>query len=291
MENLDFLNLNSLRSFPVKEGVSCVSNNGMFTIPPDFMVDLLLTVTATVDVRFYISEIVNLAESVTVKISDSNGVAAGFFFIPTAEHTLYKNYTFSPTQNYTGSGGRLTVAYLKTIKTLPTGTASFSLASSELESRVTIPCTAGISKITAIDELGNNFSLTGEVTLVARSNLRFRQSGNSIFLDAGNGLGLNVDCTNNSPNITTINGVGPDGNGNITLTGADCGQFTATTNGLILDDSCTKPCLGCDEIGTLTLRANTLESDILTLRKYFDDLNGLVAQVDAAINYNCVLPA
>lgn len=270
--------------------MSCISSDRILTIPTDFIVDLLLTMTAEVSVRFYISEVINYPETITIKIADNLGRAAGSFVINVAAHTLYKDYYFVPTDVYSGSGGRLTVAYLKTIKSLSTGTYKFTLASAELESRTTIPCSAGISKIGIIDETGNVFSLTGEVTLVARSNLRFRRSGNSIFIDAGNGLGLNSTCSISAPPITSINNVKPDANGNFTLSGADCGIFTATTNGLTLDDSCTKPCLGCNEIGILTDRANKLESDLLTLRNYFDDMNALVAQVDAAINYNCAIP-
>ena len=77
MDNLDFLNLNTRRSYPIKEGVSRTSTDGVFVIPDEFMVDLMLCTSADVTTRFYVSEITNIPEQITIKVSDSLGVVAG----------------------------------------------------------------------------------------------------------------------------------------------------------------------------------------------------------------------
>jgi hypothetical protein len=53
--NLDFLNLNSLRNYPIHEGLSRVSTDNAFTLPNDLLVDCQLAASYDPTKRYYIS--------------------------------------------------------------------------------------------------------------------------------------------------------------------------------------------------------------------------------------------
>lgn len=288
--NLDFLNLNSKRAYPFKEGVTRVSTDALSAIPDDFCVDLILTMGADVTTKFFVNEIRNLPEQITLKLADSLGSLAGTFTINTVGHKLYQEYYLVPSATYAGSQGKLVVAYLTSMQKLPTGTFRFNLANTEFESRVVIPSPAGISRFVFKDDTDTEFSVTGNVGIYGRSNLRFRLVDNKVYMDAGNGLGLNQDCTAEGFPIRTINSIQPDSAGNFKLSFTGCTTFSAIPNGLNLDDSCNKPCMGCNEIGELTERLMQLETTLLQLRQYYNQLNILNTQLNNVINFNCEVP-
>lgn len=295
VENLDFLNLNTLRNFPLKEGVSRVSSNSStsFTLPNDFIVDLSMALTSDPAKRFYISEVINLVDQITVTISDNSStpLVCGTFIIPVASHTLYKDYYLNVPANgaYVGATGKMTVAYLSTLQTMPTGAFAFTLATTELEMRVSVPYQGSISRLTFINNDATTFSLTGNVTIVARANVKFRLADDTIYIDAGEGLGLNEPCDTPTDPIYTINGVHPDANGNILLQSNDkCIQITeGGSNTLNIANSCCKPCLGCEEINTLTERAMMIETDMLKLREHYVQMTNLVNQFGTLVGVQC----
>jgi hypothetical protein len=290
MENLDFLNLNSLRAYPIKEGTTRISIDGNFNIPDNFLVDLIMSVDADVNSKYFISDISNTIELIIVTISNQDNLVIGTFTITTATHTLYQTYSLVPTVLFAGANGKVVVGYLDSIKLQPTGAFKFDLASGELETRTILPLPIGLTRLIFKDDTGKDFSVTGDVSLLARLNLRFRLEDDIVKLDAGNGLGLNKQCAETAPCINTINGIPPDQDGNFTIGFVDCDSIQPATNGILLSDSCNKPCMGCDEISTLNERLITLESDLLKIRDYFNDLNTAVLQLGNVVDNSCELP-
>lgn len=289
-ENLDFLNANSLRNFPIKEGLSKLSIDGVLTLPDDFIVDLVLAASSDVTARFYISKVSNLPNVVVVELSSIAGTTSlvcGTFTIETSTHTLNKTYYLLPSDNYPASNGKLTVASVATIGGLPLGVFSFEAATTELESRVIIPSLNNITKFTFSNADGSTFSVTGDITIVAGINVSFRGSGSTIYVDAGEGLGLNLALNDPRVNIKTINGVPPDDEGNFVIETSNCAQLQEITNGLLLNDTCCKPCLSCDEIGDLTGRLMQLETDMLNLRDHYQRISTLSSQLTISSNSSC----
>jgi hypothetical protein len=292
VENLDFLNLNTLRNFPLKEGVDRTSTTSgvAFVIPNDFLVDLSLAASADPTKRFYISELINHTDQVTLTLMDDSSVALGSFVIPVSAHTLYKDYYLIPSAGYVGATGKLTVGTLTGLQSTLTGTFTFAITSTEVEMRTIVPYQGSISRFHFINADGTNFSLTGNVTFVARANVKFRLSdGNVVNIDAGDGLGLNAPCTTVAPPIRFINNVGPDANGKISILSNDgCIQITgAASNTLNITNTCCKPCLGCEEINDLTERAMTIETDMLKLREHYMQMTNLVTQFGTLVGVQC----
>lgn len=291
MENLDFLNLNSLRAFPLKEGVSRINTDGRITIPDDFLVDLILAAPMAITARVYVSEIINLPDQITVRVAEFGGSVIGTFVITAATHSFYKTYYMTASTAYYGAIGKLVVGSLAGMSALPTGSFIFTLETAEVEARTVIPTSGGVRSIKFVDANGNEAILSGDVKITARQNMRIAADGDNVFVDAANGLGLNQACENSSIDpIRTINNIPPDENGNFTITFTDCDSISEITNGLALTDACNKPCMGCTEIAELTQRLMTLEGDLLKLRTYFDDINATAAQLNNAVNFSCEIP-
>lgn len=283
MNTLDFLNQNSLRSFPIRERQSKQSADGLFIIPDSFLLDCQLSLSD--DAVVHISQLHNYSDVVTVELADQDNIVIGSFTITVADHTEYDDYAMVAASGYFGSRGKLTVGRLDDLLTAPSGKFSFTATSTRLETRCVSLLLSGISTITFIDADGFSKPLTGAVTVSASSNIRFRYEDNVLIMDAGENLGLNKDCGDDRVAIKTINGISPDAEGEFTFLGSDCAAFSAIDNGLLLTDTCSKPCLGCTDLTELVNRSVTVDSEIIALRNSVDQLQERITQLTTLINY------
>lgn len=287
---LDFLNQNSLRNYPIKEGVSRVDTLGVFTIPTNFLVDIEIAASWDPSKRYFISRITNLEDTIGIEVSDETATLVGSFLITTATHTQYKTYSLTATPAFVGASGAATVGVLTAMQSLATGSYNFTLTTAELEMRTCIPALRGITRLKFLNANGESFALTGDVEIVARQNLAFRLGpGNSVIVDAGNGLGLNTKCAEELGCIKTINGIPGDSEGDFTLDFSDCALLTPipANTGLLLEDICCKPCMGCNDIEELTNRLMTAETSLIQLRDYYVSLTTLYEQFKVTATYTC----
>lgn len=293
VDNLDFLNSNSLRNYPLKEGLTRMSTSGDFTIPNDFIVDLQLAVSYDPAKRFYLSRLSNFDDLITLEVSDvSNQALVGTFSIVAENHWQYKDYFLTATSSYVGASGLLTATNLNGIRNKPSGVYDFAPAATEFEPRTIIPSLKGINRLIFANTNGDTYTLTGDVVIEARTNIRFKLSeddDNTIIIDVGDGLGLNTLCSNPTTCIKTINGIPPDEDSNFTLDFSDCATLTPIPagTGLLLEDICCKPCVGCNDIEELTTRLMTTENGLVSLRQYYTDLAKLLTDFKTTQSYTC----
>jgi hypothetical protein len=294
IDSLDWNSLNALRKYPIREGASAQSINEIFTIPDTLITDFSLSATSNVADRFYISRVTNRISSASLEISDQVGNIVGTFEI---EKTATKDvdYYLTSTSNYVGANGKITIGTLDDLADQPAGSFDFAQSATELEPRTIIPGLQGIDRISMVDPLSGTYNLTGNVSLVSRSNLRFSidpDEGNSVILDAGDGLGLNKACAVSNC-IKSINGVAPDPtNGNINLLGADCLTILNTADySLQIEDTCCSPCAGCNDLQELTNRLTSLENKFLDLKANYNNVNNQLSNYLSTINSNCACPA
>jgi hypothetical protein len=293
VESLDFLNLNSLRSFPIKEGLSKIDTLGSFVIPNDLIVDLQVAASYDPSNTYYISKLSNFEDSLTIEIADQDDVLVGTFNIDAATHTKNKVYYLGAGDDYTGATGEITIGTLDSLHLGPSGVFQFTLATTELEMRTSIPALKGINRIKFLNANGESYTLTGDVEIEARTNLKFKLGvGNRIILDAGEGIGLNTICEDERDCIKTVNGIPPDEFGNFTLDFSDCATLTPipANTGLLLEDVCCKPCVGCTDIEELTQRLMNAETSLFSLRDFYNNLNVLYQQFRTTVTYTCDCP-
>lgn len=288
-ENLDFLNANTLRNFPIREGLDKLDISGVLTIPDALIVDASLAVSSDPELSIYISRITNSPTEIELEVAVvSSAEVVGTFVIDVISHERYQTYYLVPGSGSANATGKLVIAEVEPMLLLPFGSFTFAATSTELEARTVIPSLVTISRLTFKNADLSTFSVSGDVTLVAQSNLKFRLiSATEVALDAGDGLGLNETCDDERPCIKTINQITPDVAGNFWITTSDCATITAISGGLNLADSCCKPCLSCNEIGDLTARLMQLEDDLITIRNHYNEVSLLTTQLGTLSTANC----
>ena len=297
LDSLDYLNLNSLRRYPLREGCTARSVDRLFEIPDDFIVDASLCLSSDPAISCFISQVFNKFDSVTIQVSSIQVVSdvhtftvVGSFEIPFASHTLNKTYYLAASPDYAWANGKITIGSIDSLKRQPTGSYTFVYGSTEFESRAVIVGMKGISSISFKDSLNGNMSLTGDITLRARNNNQFVYSSLTpqvITFDVGNGLGLNKACAN-STYLKRINGIAGDSDGNISLIGLSCFSVTSPANSTLqFTDTCCTPCSGCTELATLTGRLTSLENQFIQTKNYYNELSTQLTTYLTTINSNC----
>lgn len=290
IDSLDWSSLNSLRRYPIREGMSAVSTDGLFNIPDTLIVDLTLCATSAATDRFYISKIFNKLSSVSIELSKYDDAAViGAITIDKSTHTEDQDYYVAPTALYAGTNGKITIGTLQGLETQPAGLFTFDKTATELEPRTIIPGMVGISRLAFVDATNGEYSMTGTVTLASRSNLLFSYTAGSslVILDAGDNLGLSKKCSSFTP-IQSINGVLPDVYGNINLLGIDCIKISNSAQyTLDISDTCCTPCSGCSDLEELTTRLTSLENKFLDLKGSYSNAALQLSTYLTTVNSNC----
>jgi len=292
IDSLDWSSLNALRRYPIREGASVTSTDNNFSIPDTFIVDFTLCASSNVTDRFFISKIFNKITSLTIEISDTHGVTVGTFEITQADHIEDSDYYLSVTDNYTGTNGKITIGKFQDLAYQPAGTFQFNLAATEFEPRTIVPGLQGIDRIAFEDSAHGIRTLSGNVRLTSRNNLRFSYAGDNVLFDAGDNLGLSKICAVTNC-VKSINGVVPDpASGDIGLLGISCLQVSSTeAYTLNLEDTCCTPCSGCNDLEALTARLTSLENNFLNLKDNYNSVNSQLNNYLSTINSNCACPA
>ena len=278
--NLDWLNLNSLRNYPIKDDLGRVSVDGLFVIPNTLIVDMALCSSQLGNTpNLFISGITCSSNSITVEISASGSGVFGTFQTSLPLSSYNTDVALTPGSNFPSATGIITFGSSDDLEGLPYGDFEFTIDQTALLMRVFSPNSPGLSWISFSDTKGNNSVYTGYVKLVGNSNIQFRNNSGIIYIDAGEGLGLNKTCASTPQPIFTINGVSPDDSGNFTLIADTCVQIEEAQAGVLISNPCGDPCLGCSAITTLTTQVNELESSILGIKNFSNNLQNVITQV------------
>jgi len=296
IESLDYLNLNSLRRYPLREGTSSRSTDGLFELPDTLIVEFSLAASNDVSKRYYVSKVFNKIFSIAIEISEVSEtpeLVVGSFDIDLNNHEINDTYFLTAVNNYVGARGRVTIGNPDDLRNQPSGNFSFLPEATELEPKTIVPGLAGVTRIKYIDAEANTRSLTGDVIMQARNNMRFQfeSDENRVVMDVADNLGLNKNCEVTSC-VRRINGVGPDPEtGNISLIGVDCLNITSSfPYTLELEDSCCTPCSGCDDLSELTTRLTSLENKFIELKNFYTTINGQLTNYLTTVNSNCECP-
>lgn len=291
VDSLDWSSLNALRRYPLREGASLLSDDGFFSIPDTLIVDFTLSATSDVSRRFYVSQVFNKITSVVIEVKDNLDTVVGSVEIFNDTHTQDSDYFLTITNDYVGSNGKITIGSLEDLTQQPAGRFTFLLSATEFEPRTIIPGIRGVDRIEFIDAQNGIYDLSGDVTLTTRSNMTFSYAQSTVYLDAGDNLGLNKPCAVTNC-VKTINGVVPNPlNGDISLLGIDCIDISSPAQyTLNMEDTCCTPCSGCTELEELTTRLTSLENKFLDLKTGYNNVNSQLNSYLSTINSNCACP-
>lgn len=292
--NIEWLNANSQRAYPLTVEATKVDLTGTISIPDSFIVELCLPVHAGLDIepdKFFLRSIgvfptgYNIVFAYDDDTNDPPVVAN--VNISKAAHTDNLSYALTGSGDYVDSVGTITIGRLEEMETLPPGQYYFSPEGGQIEPDAIRPFLRGVSSITVVNGTDVSEPIYGDITLVAGTNIRLvvnQLPGQDpeLIIHAISGEGLNEDCVcddaaDTGPCIKTINGIAPEPSGNFVLVGQSCLQISAITNGVQLTDSCSSPCCGCTEL-------DAIRDQLARFSDAKATLEGIASRLDAEVS-------
>jgi len=297
--NLDFLNHNSQRSYPLTSEATRQDVTASFEIPNDFLVGLDLPVSPAMDMetgRFFIRQLGLFSSGIQLIIAYDTGtslidVATGL--ISTIDPIRNKVFAINGIGAYTDISGKVIIGRVDTIQEQPSGLFSFTIEGTRIEPQAIRPTIKGISALrisSAIGDVSQNFY--GDIELVAGSNIQLSTAVNGavtkITISALSGEGTIEQCICEGeaaaiPCIKTINGISPTTTGNFNFIGDDCLHFNPVTNGLKVNDSCCTPCCGCEELEAITRDLERFATQRNALELFVNQLAAETATFDMTV--------
>jgi hypothetical protein len=287
--NLEFLNHNAQRSFPLTADATSQDTTGSFRIPDDFIVGLDIALSPAADMetgRFLIRQLGLFASGVQLVFAYDNGVevvdvasALVPFSAATSRNFVVGIGGLEPFDDLTG---KVVIGRVDTLQGQPTGLFEFDISGSRIEPQAIRPMIKAISSLRVVPAIGQGGSrLYGDIELVAGTNIQLSTVSTAdetqIIISAIEGEGTVEPCicegdAANIPCIKTINGIGPTADGNFNFIGDDCLTFSGIENGLTLTDSCCAPCCGCEELEAITRDLERFNAQRATLELFVNDL-------------------
>jgi hypothetical protein len=299
--NLQWLNHNSQRSYPLTERASKTDTLNTIRLPDSFIVALKLPVNAGLAVepeKFYLKSLLLAPTGYNITIGydtgetnteDNPDVAA--VNIAKSAYTPNRAYALGGIDDYSDTVGQVVIGRLDEIDALPAGRYFFSPAAGQLEPDAIVPNIRGITRLRVSNGDELSAPIYGDVTLVAGTNMRLalttQQNEDPIVtFSAISGLNLNEDCVCDVPNTGTcircINGVCSD-DGNFQLNQGECISITEVAGGLLFADTCAKPCCGCSELDALTTQIDKFDGGVATLQGFVTRLGSEVTQMSLVV--------
>lgn len=294
--NLQWLNHNSQRAYPLTERASKTDITNTITLPDSFIVALYFPIhsgTTFTPAGFFIRSLLISPTGFNIVLGYTNGttttdVAAAN--IARSSYVQNRAHSLSGIDDFYDSVGYVVLGHLDEIDRLPPGLYEFTPAAGELESDAIRPMLRAVSRLQVVNN--NEFSppIYGDVTLVAGTNMRITVSQvddhTNIIFDAISGENLNQDCLCEIPDqgecIKAINGVYPVG-GNFVIAPDDCVQITEIPGGIKLSDICAQPCCGCAELDAIVSQINRFGDGITTLQNFVTRLGSEVTQMSLVV--------
>lgn len=298
--NVEWLNSNANRAYPLAEDASRKDTSGSVTLPNNFLVDLVFVVPADVDESYHVGSIQFSSSSLTLTVTAAgSGLPAGSVTIDVDAHQENGAYDIDGAPDFSDARGRAVFGNLENLRSyLPEGSYTFTAAAGKLEARAVRPDLRSLRYLQIQNQDGSiSEPISGIIRLVPGNNIRLsvEPEETTTVVDPVTGdpvtvvstpAGIRIDaisdpdfneeceCESSFPKpdpILMINGVTGDENGEVFLEGENCIEFSSGGNSTItVDDTCAEPCCGCPELEFITQNLVLLE----------DSINKLVARAE-----------
>ena len=298
---LGWLNTNATRNYPISQEANLTPLNSSYKLPDDLIVDMRLSIPYASGIKpfyFFLKSISLHPAGLIVEIGYKSPHIGDTFLvatseaIPTAEHTNPSVYSFAAPEytqflDFSGVVGTITIGNLAHAAETAPGYVEFS-KEAVLESTVVVMNTVGVSSFRVGDSAEDAKQFTGHVLLRPGTNFTIEseivsQNSGAITLHAMDGTGLlsNCVCAESvlGPPIRTINQLPPGTDGNIDLIEGSCISIQGQSHSLLLSETCSEPCCGCDQLDILVADLRDLQNGFERLDSYITALAGAVESI------------
>lgn len=294
--NLQWLNHNSQRSYPLTERATKLSLDGTIRLPDSFIVALYLPIHSGLDFapsNFHIKSVLIAPTGFNVTVgytADGQTVEVAAANISRSNYQENRAYALGGVDEYADCVGQIVLGRLDEIDNLPPGLYEFDLVGGELETDAIRPMLRAVTRLRVSNNGELSAPIYGDVTLVAGTNMRITAAAvdgeTHILFDAIANTNLNEECFCDVPDtgacIRCINGV-CSSDGNFIIAPDDCIQITPMTNGLKFSDTCAQPCCGCTELDAIVNQINRFGDGVTTLQNFVTRLGSEVTQMSLVV--------
>jgi hypothetical protein len=297
-QNLEWLNHNEVRAYPLTEDADGVDLSAAFKLPTDFLVAVHLPIALALNVKpdqFYVRRILSTPTGFAVVVaynSDSGPIDAATATISRIDYVRGKTFPLVGAGDFADSIGRVALGRLENLDLQPAGLFEFSFDSGRLEPDCIRPMLRGVSAIYVSNAGDTSVPLYNDVELEAGSNTRLtttivagqRPKIRIDFID-GEGSVEACPCVDETigPPIRTIDGVGPNDDGNLDLLGDACIEVEPASFAINLKDTCSKPCCGCRELEVVTQALDQLRNNVAAYENLQTRLASSVQAMDMVV--------
>ena len=297
--NLEWLNHNAQREYPLADYATATDITGSFKIPSDFLLEMDLPIHAAMDMepaRFYIRSLGNFPTgfSITVAYDGPDGITnVANAQIPRQGHERYTLYNLGGIEPFDDTAGKVMIGKLSTIDKQPAGLFTFDPPATNLEPDVVRPIIRGVQSITVVDGTSRSGRLQGDIEFVPGANIQITtvvEEGQDpqIIFSAISGEGTIEECVCEGeeaelPPVTSYNGVTATPNGLFNLIGDDCIQIEQIPNGLRITDICCTPCCGCEDLEAITRDLERFNAQRITLDFFMNDIQTSVNEMGLVV--------
>jgi hypothetical protein len=296
--NLQWLNHNSQRHYPLSDGAGLEDTTGSFRLPDDFLVELDLPIHAAMDMNpggFFIRAIGVFPTGYSLTVAHDDGetvVDVATALIPRASHVRNRAYALGGIEPFEDTIGKVVVGRLESIDQQPPGLWLFDLAGSRLEADCIRPIIRGLQALIVVNGTERSLPLVGDIEIVPGENMQITPvivegEDPRLVFSAIYGEGTVEECVCEGesaalPCIKTINGIQPTIDGEISLIGDDCIQVQANETGIKLVD-CVQPCCDCEDLETLTQRLEDFNQQRVEFIRFNDRLRSSVDEFSLTV--------
>lgn len=268
--NLEWLNHNAQRRYPLADDAEARDETGAFRLPDNFIVGLDLPIHAGLNVGpagFYVQSVSAYAGGYGIVVAYqpadlSDPITVATALIPRQGFVRNQVFALGGVGDYADTVGKIVIGRLDDVDEQPPGFWEFTLATARLDPDAVRPIIRGVASVTCVNGDQRSVPLYGDIELVAGNNMQIIpivQTGQDsiIRFNAISGEGTIEECVCEgdaalSTPITRINGVAPTNGGSMTVVGNDCIQIEAIPNGIRIKDVCAQPCCGPEELARIT---------------------------------------
>jgi hypothetical protein len=297
--NLQWLNHNSQRSYPLTDWATKYDTTKTIKMPDSFILALYLPIAsgAAVDAKnFFISKLTIATTGFVVVLSYTDGasvVDVAAATIAKSAHAPNQSYAVGGIGNFDDSVGQIVVGNLDEISALPAGMYTFNYADGAIETDAIRPMLRAVNRLRVYNNNEYSDYIYGDVTLVAGVNIKIDvatvEDTTEITINAISDAGLNQECIcatqREGTCIKCINGVCSE-DGNFTFANDACVTIEAIPGGLTFSDTCATPCCGCAELDAVTSQINRFGDGVASLQNFVTRLNAEVAQMSFVVLAN-----
>lgn len=295
IDNIEWLNTNSGRAYPFSEdcGRAPTGHTGTpmpeFAFPNAVVVDFTLTVPGGELVSLYMGNVAYVGNLLTLVFNRTDtGEQIASVTLDINTHTersfmggahvtrnpLYKAYPLAGTGTLTNARGVVVIGELTRLPDLlPQGAYKYAPDQTLLEPTT---ITAGINSVSGFIIKNGAYE-----SQIYQGVVRF-VSGRGVVLgydQALNGIRVSMaspdECDCEPPLVLSINGISTE---NVEIVGDECVTVVTEGNRVIISDTCSTPCCGCEEAEYLAEAVKVLETSITNIEKFIELLD---AKVDA----------